>query len=153
MVAALRGPSGLAVPGAVDPDDGPIDWMADNHLKGVSAVPAITIHATADFSRANWDSVGEVVAAELLRSAALESDEIDDLVQVHRWRFARPTVIHPDRCLVADGLPPLVFAGDAFGGAKVEGAALSGAAAAVAVVSRLGRLDPPAWMGASVNDR
>ena len=51
-------------------------------------------------------------------------------------------MIHPDRCLVADRLPPLVFAGDAFGGAKVEGAALSGAAAAAAVASLLGRPDP-----------
>lgn len=153
VMAALRGPSGLTAPGAVAPDDGPIDWMADNHLKGVSAVPAITIHATADFSRASWASSDEIVTAELLRSAGLGSDEIDDLVQVQRWRFARPSAIHPDRCLVADGLPPLVFAGDGFGGAKVEGAARSGAAAASAVESLLGRPDPPAGIGASVNDR
>jgi renalase len=142
VLAALRGPSGLAAPGAVAPDDGPIDWMADNHLKGVSALPAITIHATADFSRAHWASSDEIVAAELLRPAGLGANEIDGPVQVQRWRFARPTVIHPDRCLVADRLPPLVFAGDAFGGAKVEGAALSGTAAAGAVASLLGRPDP-----------
>ena len=153
VLAALRGPSGLAAPGAVDPDGGPIGWMADNHLKGVSAVPAITIHATADFSRASWDSADEVVAAELLRSAGLESDEIDDLVQVQHWRFARPTVIHPDPCLVADRLPPLVFAGDAFGGAKVEGAARAGAAASDAVASLLGGLDLRAGIDVPVNDR
>ena len=145
VLAALHGPSRLAAPGAVDPDDGPIDWMADNHLKGVSTVPAITIHATADFSQANWEFSDEIVAADLLRSAGLGSEPIDDLVQVQRWRFARPAEIHPDRCLVADGLPPLVFAGDAFGGAKVEGAARSGAAASEAIASLLGR--------SSVNDR
>jgi renalase len=144
VLAALHGPSGLAQPGAADPDDGPIDWMADNHLKGVSAVPAITIHATAEFSQANWESGDEIVVAELLRSARLGSEPIDGMVQVQRWKFARPTAIHPDRCLVADGLPPLVFAGDAFGGAKVEGAARSGAAASEALTSLLGR--------SSVND-
>lgn len=142
LLAALRGSSGLAAPGAVAPDDGPIDWMAENHLKGVSAVPAITIHATANFSRASWASSDEIVAAELLRSAGLGAEEVDGPAQVQRWRFARPTVIHPDRCLVADGLPPLVFAGDAFGGAKVEGAALSGTAASGAVTSLLGRPHP-----------
>jgi renalase len=153
VLAALRGPSGLAAPGAVDPDDGPIDWMADNHLKGVSAVPAVTIHATAAFSRAHWESGDEVVAAELLRSAGLGSDAIDGMVQVQRWRFARPIVVHPERCLVADGLPPLVFAGDAFGGAKVEGATCSGVAASGAIASLLGRPDPAASIGASEHDR
>ncbi|MEO7572863.1 MAG: FAD-dependent oxidoreductase, partial [Acidimicrobiales bacterium] len=142
VLAALRGPSGLAAPGAIAPDVGPIDWMADNHLKGVSAVPAITIHATADFGRASWASSDEIVAAELLGSAGLGADEIDGPVQVQRWRFARPTAMHPDRCLVADGLPPLVFAGDAFGGARVEGAAHSAAAASAAVASLLSRPDP-----------
>jgi predicted NAD/FAD-dependent oxidoreductase len=47
-------------------------------------------------------------------------------------------VVHPHRCLVATGLPPLVFAGDAFGEAKVEGAVRSGAAAAEALREVLG---------------
>jgi predicted NAD/FAD-dependent oxidoreductase len=42
-------------------------------------------------------------------------------------------VLHAQRCLVADLTPPLVLAGDAFGEAKIEGAALSGVAAAEAV--------------------
>ncbi|MEQ1699001.1 MAG: NAD(P)-binding protein, partial [Ilumatobacteraceae bacterium] len=49
LLAVLDGPSGLPEPGAVDPVDGPIDWMADNQRKAVSAVPAVTIHATAEF--------------------------------------------------------------------------------------------------------
>jgi len=138
VLAPLHGPSGLTEPGAVDPAGGPIDWMADNHLKGVSTVPAITIHATADFSAAHWEARDEIAVAGLISAARLGSQPIHDLVQVHRWRFARPVVIHPDQCLVADGLPPLVFTGDAFGGAKVEGAARSGAAASEAIASLLG---------------
>jgi predicted NAD/FAD-dependent oxidoreductase len=39
-------------------------------------------------------------------------------------------VLHPAPCLHATNLPPLLFAGDAFDGAKVEGAFLSGRRAA-----------------------
>jgi hypothetical protein len=123
------------------PDEGPVDWLADNHRKGVSAVPAVTVHATPEGSRAWWDVPDEDVAGALLRAARLASPAVERSVQVHRWRFARPTVLHPDRWLVAQGLPPLVLAGDAFGGAKVEGAALSGAAAADAVRAVLGAGD------------
>lgn len=151
VLAALDGASGLADPGAIAPSAGPIGWMADNSVKGVSTVPAVTIHATAEFSRSYLESSDEVVAAELLRAAGLRARAIDGRVQVQRWRFARPRTTHPARCLVADGLPPLVFAGDAFGSAKVEGAALSGTAASEAVATLLGRAGPPARTGGSAN--
>jgi renalase len=133
LMVLLDGPSGLAEPGAVDPTDGPIDWMADNQLKGVSEAPAVTIHATPGFSRAHWESDDQVVVDELLAAAGLASAPLPGQVQIQRWRHAKPEVGHPERCLVAAHLPPLVVAGDAFGGAKVEGAALSGVAAAEAL--------------------
>ena len=43
-------------------------------------------------------------------------------VEIKRWRYALPLVLHPERYLKADGLPPLYFGGDAFGGPRVEGA-------------------------------
>ncbi len=134
LMAPLDGPSGLAGPGAVNPADGPIDWMADNQLKGVSQAPAVTIHATADFSLAHWESDDRVVVDELLAVARLASAPLPGAVQIQRWRYAKPSVAHAEPCLLAAHLPTLVFAGDAFGGAKVEGAALSGVAAAAAVV-------------------
>ena len=130
LLAVLDGPAGLPEPGAVDPADGPIDWMADNQRKGVSAQPAVTIHATAEFSREHWVTPDAEVAALLLAAAGLAAAPITDGLQVQRWRYARPVNVHPQRCLAAEGLPGLVFAGDAFSGAKVEGAALSGNAAA-----------------------
>ena len=139
VLAALDGASGLDGAGAVRPATGPIEWMADNQLKGVSAVPAVTIHATAHFSSTRWESSDEQVIAELLAAAHLAAPPIDGQPQVQRWRFARPATIHPQRCLTATGVAPLVFAGDAFGGAKVEGAALSGSAAAAAVIGLLDR--------------
>ena len=56
--------------------------------------------------------------------------------EVKKWRYARPTVLHSERCLTTvpiDGTR-LVFAGDAFGEARVEGAARSGLAAATAIL-------------------
>ncbi len=51
-----------------------------------------------------------------------------------RWRYAQPTTGYDERCLATDGAA-LVFAGDAFGEAKVEGAARSGMAAARALAA------------------
>jgi hypothetical protein len=54
--------------------------------------------------------------------------------QLKRWRFATPQAIWPEPCWSAlDAAAPLVLAGDAFAGPKVEGAALSGLAAAAAL--------------------
>ncbi len=137
VLAVLEGPAGLPEPGAIDPAHGPIDWMADNYTKGVSAVSAVTLHATAAFSSKYWNERDAVIIDELVGAAGLSVRPNAGLVQVHRWRYARPTTVHPDRSLVAKDLPPLVFAGDAFGGAKVEGAARSGRAAAEALAARL----------------
>ena len=139
LMAVLDGPSGLNEAGAVDPASGPIDWIADNFLKGISAVPAVTIHATPEFSRAQWYASEEAITAALLDEAQLESSVLPGSVQIQRWRYARPSVEHPERFLRLSDMPPFVCAGDAFGGAKVEGAALSGAAAAQEIESALGR--------------
>ena len=73
-----------------------------------------------------------MVVDELLAAAGLAAAPMPGEVQIQRWRYAKPSVAHPEPCLLAAHLPTLVFAGDAFGGAKVEGAALSGVAAAAA---------------------
>ena len=138
LMAVLDGPSGLTEPGAVDPVEGPIDWMADNQLKGISSVPAVTIHATPEFSRAQWDESDEAITGALLAAARLDAAVVAGSVQIQRWLYARPSVEHPERFLRLSDMPLFVCAGDAFGGAKVEGAALSGAAAAAVIGSVLG---------------
>ena len=47
-----------------------------------------------------------------------------------RWRYSWVTNAHPEPFLAASEDPALLFCGDAFGQPKVEGAALSGLAAA-----------------------
>ena len=50
--------------------------------------------------------------------------------QVHRWRYSRPVCTADNPYLFFSSPAPLVFAGDAFVHPSVEGAALSGMAAA-----------------------
>jgi predicted NAD/FAD-dependent oxidoreductase len=136
----------LPEPGAVAPSDGPLDWVADNGAKGISSRSALTVHVGAAGSRDWWDladaEVVDLVVAELGALTGATPTVIDRSVQ--RWRYARPATQHPERCLAAEGLPPLVFAGDAFGEAKVEGAVRSGWAAAAALRARIRRPEGPA---------
>jgi predicted NAD/FAD-dependent oxidoreductase len=53
--------------------------------------------------------------------------------QVHGWRYSKPVRVEESPCLILSESPPLVLAGDAFAGPRVEGAALSGWAAADAL--------------------
>ena len=54
----------------------------------------------------------------------------------HRWRYTTPVNVLTRRCEHVKDLA-LVLAGDAFGGPRVEGAALSGLAAADALIEAL----------------
>ena len=137
----LAGPSGLAEPGAVAPSVGPVEWIADNRMKGISVGHGVTVHADAQFSAERWELADAEVLAELVaaarESAGLTGAALMAEAQVQRWRYARPSSSHPETALVAAGVAPLVFCGDAFGEARVEGAAVSGRAAAVALAERL----------------
>jgi predicted NAD/FAD-dependent oxidoreductase len=113
-----------------------VAWIADNATKGTSAAPhAITVHTTATFSEHTWDRDADQVAAAVLAAIGVDRSDIEGAPQVHRWRFAKPSVLHTADHLLLSGLPPAVVAGDAFGGASVEGAAVSGRAAASALLS------------------
>ena len=65
-------------------------------------------------------------------------------MQLKRWRYALPTTLHPERYLLATGIPTLAFAGDAFGWPRVEGAALSGLTAGDALARGCQSYDQPA---------
>jgi predicted NAD/FAD-dependent oxidoreductase len=57
--------------------------------------------------------------------------------QLQRWRYSIPIKNHLERSLVVSQPAPIAFAGDAFGGARVEGAALSGIDAAEHLIALL----------------
>lgn len=130
VLCALASPSQIPALGGLWPVGGePISWIADNRQKGVSDVPTVTIHASAAFSRAHYDEDGDVVARILVDHAQAWLGARVDQFSVHRWRYSIPTVLHDQPVLVSHNPAPIVFAGDAFAGPRVEGAALSGLAA------------------------
>jgi predicted NAD/FAD-dependent oxidoreductase len=134
LMALLWEPPGVPAPGGVQLDGEPVAWIGDNTQKGISPdAYAVTIHAGAQFSRAYWHADSDLVAALLLGAAAPWIGVRVKTHQIHRWRYSQPTRTHDAPCLLVEGPPPLVFAGDAFAGPKIEGAALSGLAAAEAL--------------------
>ncbi|MCX7717628.1 MAG: FAD-dependent oxidoreductase [Candidatus Sumerlaeaceae bacterium] len=136
LLAVLDGPSGLPQPGGLFVNEETISWIADNAQKGISpGVGALTVHATPSWSREHYEGDPALLAEVLL--AALRPHVTAQVVswQVRKWRYSLPITVHPSECIFARNLPPLIFAGDAFGGPRIEGAALSGLAAAGRLLS------------------
>jgi starvation-inducible DNA-binding protein len=89
-MAVLAGPSRLAPPGGLAPDDGPIAWIADNQLKGISAEPAVTIHATHAFSLEHWERDRQESGRRLLDAANDWLGAEVGTFQVHGWLYSKP---------------------------------------------------------------
>jgi renalase len=131
LMLLLDGPGGIPEPGGMWPLGEPIAWLADNHRKGISPRPgAITIHAGPDFSSERWNTDDQIISRELTTTAADWLQAAVVFSQVHRWRYSKPIRTHSEPYLAIQTGAPLLFAGDAFAGPRVEGAALSGLAAA-----------------------
>ncbi|MCB9006547.1 MAG: FAD-dependent oxidoreductase [Ardenticatenaceae bacterium] len=129
----IEGAVDLPKPGALQRPEAAISFIADNQQKGISPeATIITAHANPMMSKIWYEAPkGELVGLFVggIRPFLTKTSSIK-AHHIHRWRYALPLVTHPERTLIADGLPPLAFAGDAFNGPRVEGAALSGLAAA-----------------------
>jgi hypothetical protein len=133
LLATLDGVSLIPPPGGLQAPVPDLAFVADNHAKGVSASPAITVHASPSWSEDHWDdgldelreALIELVEPWLGRARVLEA-------QVKKWRFAAPRSPWPDPCWIAEG-GSVVLCGDAFDGPRVEGAHNSGLAAAHAL--------------------
>ena len=134
-LAILDGPSGLSAPGGLKVHDAPLTWIADNQMKGISIdVPAITIHANATFAEEHWDSHDNLRGKIMLDAAApfLKANVIE--FNCHRWGFTTPINPWSEQYFHSAELH-LTLAGDSFGGARIEGAALSGIAAASRIMA------------------
>ncbi len=135
LLAVLDGPSNLHAPGGVQNPDDVFSWICDNEAKGISPVHALTCHANAQWSEAHWDDSVEDGLQQLLEHARSYVGASNVVVSDYKkWRFATPRRPWPEPFFAHDSV---VFAGDAFAGPKVEGAATSGLAAARHVLELL----------------
>lgn len=137
LLAVLDTDPALPPPGGVQFASGPVQWLADNARKEVSARPAATLHAAGPWSAACYDAPDDVVGPTLLAWLGpwLGAGNVTTW-QITRWRYAQPRELVDQAALTADlGGVPVAFAGDAFGHARVEGAACSGLAAADALLA------------------
>ena len=126
----------VAEPGGLNNPTDRLSFVADNQRKGISDAPALTVHANAAWSEEHWDDA-PAVAIEALLTAAGEyiGDALVLEAQLKKWRFATPRTLWPEPCwTAANTTGPLVLAGDAFAGPRIEGAVLSGLAAAAALL-------------------
>lgn len=135
-----RAPGAMAEHGGCQfADDEDLAFVTDNGAKGISVGPALTVHLSNARSNEYWlRSDADVVAFAETGVAPLLGDASFLAARVQRWRYAGPVDVHPDATVVWGDEPIIALAGEAFAGPKVEGAYLSGVAAADAVHRRLG---------------
>ena len=126
--------------------DSPLSWVARNSTKpgrhrAADAVRLehVVLHASAEWSRENLDrepaAVAEEMLAALWKASGLPPQEPISAIS-HRWRYAIPTEPAAERCLF-DRDAGLTCCGDWAGGPRVEGAFLSGMAAAGRILGEL----------------
>ena len=132
-LVVVDGATNVPTPGAVQDADSTFSFVADNKQKGISPMCALTLHCNATFSEEHWWN-DPAVTHELVMSQAQQWIGSAKVIehQPKRWRMATPRTTWHERCWSSNGL---VLAGDAFAGPRIEGAVLSGWAAAERVVS------------------
>ena len=120
-----------------------VTWAARNSTKPDRPKDAehLLLHAGHEWTTENWErdpaEVAEEVLAAFWESSAIARQRPIHL-QAHRWQFAIPSDASKERCFFdADSM--IVACGDWAGGPRVEGALLSGMAAAGRI---LGSLQP-----------
>lgn len=118
-----------------------ISWAARNNTKPGrnQDVESLVIHADPNWTAENWTSDPEDVAkkmlAEFWRVSGIRSREPFHL-NAHRWKYAIPVEPSKARC-IADQSAVIVACGDWASGSRVEGAYLSGVAAAGKVLQAI----------------
>ena len=138
MLAALcvlDGESAVPAPGGLPLTDH--EWfgfVADNQAKGISSVPALTLHARPGLTATVEELVDAAARVHRRGQRRRDADSCS-------WQHGRPKAVTGPGCRVVERDPRLVVvAGDQFGGmpSRVEGAVLSGLAAADEVLTRSG---------------
>ena len=118
------------------PDQAVVSWIGHDTSKRADLhrdQTIVVVHAAPGFSADNFDRDEVEVSAELLRTAShlarVDLEHPKDCF-LQRWRYALGAEREGPAALPFAGNPPLVLAGDAIAGGKIEGAWQSGREAA-----------------------
>ncbi len=123
-------------------DDADLAWIGlDSSKRPSPQQPVFVVQSSAAFAQRHDQTqdlhpVGQYMlqrASELL----LPWLDTPEWMQVHRWRYAFPSRCLQEACLPANSSLPLICCGDWCGGNLVEGAMLSGLAAAEEINNHL----------------
>jgi renalase len=117
-----------------------LEWAAlDSSKREAGSPPTLLLHATPAWSQAHLEQSPEVVAASMLEAAQqLLGDWVKPVTMLaHRWRYAKPSITHPEPFLAQDNL---VFCGDwcTSNHSRIEAALESGWSAAKDLQQKLG---------------
>ncbi|MBW3636907.1 MAG: FAD-dependent oxidoreductase [Armatimonadetes bacterium] len=135
VMANLDGPSQIPPPGALYVNGETVWWLADNFQKGISPREgSVTVHSSGAWATAHYEEPQNEVGAALLEAAAPFLGAPVESFEVRRWRYSKPENPVEMGSFRLRSIN-LSFAGDIFQGAKIEGAALSGLAAARKLIS------------------
>ncbi len=116
-----------------------IAFLSDNYSKGLAAATgALTVHLSPEASRGMFTAHDSVIADftchQLKQLFGLKKVTRPSSFEIQRWRYAAPQVTLDKPFLELKlsnaGGSRIIFAGEAFGGPKIEGAFLSGHAVA-----------------------
>ncbi|BDI18520.1 hypothetical protein ANSO36C_43220 [Nostoc cf. commune SO-36] len=127
-------------------DDADLAWIGlDSSKRPNPQQPHFVVQSSADFAQRDLESQDLQPAGHYMLQRAAESLSLPWLntpewMQVHRWRYAFPSRPWHEAFLSAGTSSPLVCCGDWCGGNLVEGAMLSGLAAADEINNQLRHL-------------
>jgi predicted NAD/FAD-dependent oxidoreductase len=137
VMAAFARPLDLGFDGAFV-NGSALSWVARNVSKpGRPDGETWVLHGSPEWSLQNLELDREEAATRLLKAfrEAIGGVELDPIhLDAHRWRFALPVEALPEDCLF-DAELGIAACGDWCGGPRVEGAFLSGCAAAAQLLS------------------
>lgn len=116
-----------------------LEWAAlDSSKREVGSPATLVLHATPAWSQAHLEQTPELVATLMLKAAQkLLGDWVKPVAMLaHRWRYAKPSITHPETTLEQGHL---VFCGDwcVKDNSRIEAALESGWAAASQVLEKL----------------
>lgn len=114
--------------GHIASDSSSVAWIADNQQKGVSHVPALTIHSTTRFAMDHLEEPTEQWLPILVTKAERITGCKATAAVGHRWRYSVPR--KPLEAGAVEIAPSVIIAGEALSSARIEGGFTSGLAAA-----------------------